>query len=255
MILFDLRPLADAAELHQRVARVRLVLGAHDCVLVGGGDDPELDELRVGQKVQSDKVGARFFERREVLLDQLLRGALDARRHLSGRVADHLVHVGRELGGEIGELPRALGFLRAPHELRPHRGRRRAVAGFTHVRQRDRLAAVLLADLLIVRQVDPDRRDRSRVAGLDDDVDGVGDDPLDVRLAVLRVPRHMVFEPLRVFRERVDARRLLPVQGPSAGPSRHAGSSQSRVSSSPERALPPVAGASPPAQSHTDSAR
>ena len=211
VVLFDLRPLAHTAELHQRVARVRLVFGAHDVVLVGGGDDPQLDQLRIGQKIQSDEVGTCFLERREVLLDQLLRGALDPRRHLSRCVADDLVHVGRELTREIPELPRALGFLRCPHELGPHRGRRRAVACFTHVRQRDRLAAVLLADLLIVRQVDPHGRHGPRVAGLDDDVDGVGHDAFDVRLAVLRVPRHTVFEPLRVFSELVDARRLFPV--------------------------------------------
>ena len=44
-----------------------------------------------------------------------------------------------------------------------------------------------------------------------DDVDRVGDDAGDVGLAVLRVIRHVVFEPLRVVGELLDALGLLPV--------------------------------------------
>ena len=77
--------------------------------------------------------------------------------------------------------------------------------GLDHVRQRDRLAAVLLADRLVVGEVDSDRRDRAAVAGLDHDLDRVGGDPADVGLAIARVPGHVVLEPLRLGRELLDA--------------------------------------------------
>ena len=67
MVFFDLRALADAAQLHQRVARVGLVFGAHDGVVIGGGDDAELDQLRIGDEVEADQIGAAFLERRELL--------------------------------------------------------------------------------------------------------------------------------------------------------------------------------------------
>ena len=112
---------------------------------------------------------------------------------------------------KVANFGAALGLLRRPRELAAHRARRRLVVGLVDVGQRHRLAAVLLADRLIVRQVDADRRHRAGIAGLDDDVDGVGDDALDVGLAVLRVPRHVVLEPLRVVGELLDALRLLLV--------------------------------------------
>ena len=62
MVFLDLRPLPDAAELHERVARVALVLGLHDLSLVGRGDEPELHQLRVGQEVQRDQVSARLLQ-------------------------------------------------------------------------------------------------------------------------------------------------------------------------------------------------
>ena len=103
------------------------------------------------------------------------------------------------------------GFLRRPRELAAELGQRRLVVGLVDVRQRHRLAAVALADRLIVRQVDADRRDRPRVAGFDDDVDGVGGDAVDALLAVLRIPRHAILEPLRVLGDLLDLRRLLAV--------------------------------------------
>src|SRR6185503_9536247 len=129
----------------------------------------------------------------------------------SRRVAKHFVQIGGELAAERTELLGPLRFLRRPRELAAHRWRRRLVIRLVDVRQRNRLAAVLLADALIVRQVDADRRYRTGVAGLDDHVDGVGDDAGDVRLAVLRVPRHSILEPLGVCRERPDPGGLLGV--------------------------------------------
>ena len=128
--------------------------------------------------------------------------------HPARRVADHLVHVGRQLRADVGILLRALRFLRRPGELAAHRARRAAIAGVDDVGERHRLAAVLLANRLVVRQVDADRRDRAGIAGLDHDVDGVGDDALHVGLAVLRVPWHVILEPLRVGGELLDPRRL-----------------------------------------------
>ena len=98
MVFFDLRALAHAAQLHHRVARVGLVLGADDRLLIGRRDDAELGELGIGDEVQPDQIGAAFFERGEVLLDGLLRRALEAGGLLARRVADHFVHVGVQLG-------------------------------------------------------------------------------------------------------------------------------------------------------------
>ena len=50
MVFLDLRALADAAQLHERIARVALVLGADDVGVIGFVDQPELDQLRSGTK-------------------------------------------------------------------------------------------------------------------------------------------------------------------------------------------------------------
>jgi hypothetical protein len=42
VVFLDLRALADAAQLHQRIARVGLVFGAHDVVVIGGGNHADL---------------------------------------------------------------------------------------------------------------------------------------------------------------------------------------------------------------------
>ena len=210
VIFFDLRAFADAPQLDQRVARVGFVLRLDDVVVIGGGDDADLDQLRIGDEIETDQVGAAFLERGEVLLDQRLRIAL-AVRLAARRVADHFVHVGGQLAAEGAELPRALGFIGRPRKLAAHRPRRRLVVGLVDVGEGHRLAAVLLADRLVVGQVDADGRDRAGVAGLDDHVDRVGDNALDARLAVLRIPRHAILEPLRVGGERLDALRLFLV--------------------------------------------
>ena len=80
VVFFDLRALADAAELDERVARVAFVFGADDLVVVRLVDQPELDELRVGQEVERDEIGARLLERRVLLLQHRLRVALAAAR-------------------------------------------------------------------------------------------------------------------------------------------------------------------------------
>ena len=85
--------------------------------------------------------------------------------------------------GEAAPLLGAFRFFRAPGELAPELGRRGPIVRLVDVRERHRLAAVLLADRLIVRQVDADRRDRARVAGLDHDVDGIGRDAADALLS------------------------------------------------------------------------
>ena len=126
-------------------------------------------------------------------------------------MTDHLVHVGGELARERPELLGALRLFRRPRELAAHRPRRRSIVGLVDVRQRHRLAAVLLADLLVVRQVDADRRHGAGVAGFDHHVDGVGDNALDAGLAVLRLPRHAILEPLRVGGDGLDALRLVLV--------------------------------------------
>ncbi len=75
MVFLDLRALTDATQLDQRVARVGLVFGADNGVVIGGGNDAKLDQLRIGDEVEADEIGPAFFERRELLLDQRLRRA------------------------------------------------------------------------------------------------------------------------------------------------------------------------------------
>jgi hypothetical protein len=124
------------------------------------GDEPELDDLRIGQEVERHEIGARLLDRRELLFQQLLRRRHDSFGHATRAVTDDLVHLGRQLARERTPPAGALGFLSAPRELDPHSFRRRLVVSHVDVRQRHRLAAMLLANELVVRQVDADRRDR-----------------------------------------------------------------------------------------------
>ena len=126
-------------------------------------------------------------------------------------MADHLVHVRRQLPRHRAPLRCPRGFLRRPGELGAEFRQRRLVVRLADVRQRHRLAAVLLADGLIVGQVDADGRHGTRVARFDHHVDGVGGDALDALLPVLRIPRHPIFEPLGVGGELLDRRRLVLV--------------------------------------------
>ena len=126
-------------------------------------------------------------------------------------MADDLVQVGRELGGEVAPPLGPCRLLRRPRELLAQRRRRRLVVGLEDVRERHRLAAVGLADRLIVRQVDADRRHRRRIAGLDDDVDGPRRHAGHGRLAVPGVPGHAVLEPLRRVGDRLALPRLVLV--------------------------------------------
>ena len=124
---------------------------------------------------------------------------------------DDFVHVGRQLARHAAPFFGARGLFRRPRELAAEFDRRRAVVGIVHVRERHGLAPELLADILSVGQVDADRRDRARVAGLHDHVDGIRGNTRDTLLAVFRVPRHPVLEPLRVSRELADLGRLFRV--------------------------------------------
>ena len=61
-------------------ARVVLVLGPHDVIVVLGADQPHLDELRVGKKIQRHEIGARFLDGGVLLLQHRLRRASEAVR-------------------------------------------------------------------------------------------------------------------------------------------------------------------------------
>ena len=122
MVFFDLGPLADAAQLHERVARVALVLGADDVGVIRLVDEPELDELPIGHEVERHEIGARLLERGILFLQHALRIALQAFGDPAGAVADHLVHVGRQLAGDAAPLLGALGFLGAPANSRRNSG-------------------------------------------------------------------------------------------------------------------------------------
>ena len=211
VVLLQLVPLADAPELQDGVAGVRLVLRERNVRLILGVEDPDLHQLRVGDEVERDEVGARLLQRGVLLAEERLRVAAEALGELAGGMPDDLVHVRGHVAGQAAPAlgPRFLGLV--PGELRTVGGRPREVVGLDHVRQRHRLAAVLLPDGLVVRQVDADRRDRPGVADLDDHVDGVGGDAAHPRLAVARIPRHVVLEPLRVLGQGPDRLRLLAV--------------------------------------------
>ena len=56
VIFFDLRALADPAQLHQRVARVTLVFGLNNLPLILCVDDAELGEPRIRDEVQGHQI-------------------------------------------------------------------------------------------------------------------------------------------------------------------------------------------------------
>ena len=95
-------------------------------------------------------------------------------------------------------------FLRRPRELAPHRAGRAPLVGLDDVGQGHRLAAVAFADRLVVGQIDADRHHRAGLPGPHHHVDRVGDDALDAGLAVVRIPGHVVLEPLRVVGQLAD---------------------------------------------------
>ena len=73
-----------------------------------------------------------------------------------------------------------------------------------HVGQRHGFAAVLFANTLIVREVDSDRGDRTRITSFDNHLDRRGRDALHLRLAEPRSDGQMVLKPLRIGREALD---------------------------------------------------
>ncbi len=64
---------------------------------------------------------------------------------------------------------------------------------------------------MIVREVDADRCDRARVAGLDHHFDRARGHTCDLGLAEPGIPGHVILEPLRVRRKGTNATRLLGV--------------------------------------------
>ncbi len=172
------------------------------------GDDAQFYELGVRQKVERHEIGTRFFDRRILLAQESMRRLRHARRHPARAVADDFVHGRRELLREASPFLRAVGLFPAPREFDPHRLGRRALVRIAHVGERDRLAAVLFADRLIVGQIDTNRGQRPRVARFDDDLDCACRDAGDVRLAETRLPRHAILEPLCVGGECLNVARL-----------------------------------------------
>jgi len=76
VVFFDVRAFTNTAQLHQRVAGVRLVLGQHDVRLMLGRQQPALRDLRLADEVQRHQIRPRFFERRVLLLEHELRLAV-----------------------------------------------------------------------------------------------------------------------------------------------------------------------------------
>jgi len=62
-VLFERMFGGDGSTAAQRVARLRFVFGERDFLLIGGRDEAELRELRIGQVVERHQVGASFFQR------------------------------------------------------------------------------------------------------------------------------------------------------------------------------------------------
>ena len=73
VVFLDCGALADTPQLHERVARVSLVLGAHDVVVVRFTEQAEIRELALGKKIQRNEIRARLFDRRELLFERRLR--------------------------------------------------------------------------------------------------------------------------------------------------------------------------------------
>ena len=189
VVFFDLRPFADAAQLDQRVARVALVLGA---------DDVLRDRLRRRARARRACGRARSTARPDPRATPRAPSTAPSARPAGCPCRCSAMRpepwpitscmFGRQLAGDAAPLLGALGFFGAPGELAAELRQRRLVVGLVGVRQRHGLAAVTLADRLVVRQVDADRRDRARIAGLDHDVDGVGGHAAHALLLVLRRP-------------------------------------------------------------------
>ena len=166
------------------------------------GTRPSSTEIRIGHEVQRDEIGARFFDRRVLLLQQLLRLRRAAHRPCGPSRA-------RAPRGSRSSArrqtrptaPRARPLPRRPAELLPVA---RRACDFSYASmtfdERHRLAAVLLANALIVRQVDADRRHRPRVAGFDDHFDRARGDAAAPSACGTADPRHAILEPLRVRR-------------------------------------------------------
>ena len=100
--------LRDPPELREHGARGAVVHRPRDFVLVG--DQPQLLQLRIPDVPQPHQVGARLFERREVLLQVRLGAALDPVAQLARTVADHLVHGGQEVLGLLAVVGAALAI-------------------------------------------------------------------------------------------------------------------------------------------------
>ena len=113
MVLLQLRPFL-TPELHNRVARIPLVLGADDVGLILLHQEAELDQLGIRQEVQRDQIGARLFQRRKLLFERRLRIALQLLVNFAGGMPDHLVHVRRQLAGQCAPLGASLRFLGRP---------------------------------------------------------------------------------------------------------------------------------------------
>ena len=77
---------------------------------------PSSTSLRIGQEVQRDEIGARLLERRELLLERGLRVAVQPLGDLARAVADHLVHVRRQLAGEARSTSSARAASSGVHE-------------------------------------------------------------------------------------------------------------------------------------------
>src|SRR5947207_16020575 len=100
--------------------------------------------------------------------------------------------ISRELADERTKPLGALGLFHCPRKLAPEAGLQRSLVRLVDVGKRQRLTAVPLSNDLVVRQIDPDGSDGSRVAGLDHDIDRVRAAARDPLLSICRVPGHPV---------------------------------------------------------------
>ena len=146
VVLLDLRAVPDPPELHERVPRVRLVLGEDDLLLVLGRQHPDLGDLRLGHEVERDEVRPRLLERRVLLLQRELRLTFEVFGDASRSVTEHFVDAGRDLARDRAPFLGSRDLIFRPAELAPERRRLRLVVGLVDVGERHRLAAVLFAD-------------------------------------------------------------------------------------------------------------
>ena len=178
---------------HQPIHDVFVILRL---VCFGITQQSELDQLRIGQVVESEDVCPRLFQRRTVGTQRIGIGTLE---QLPRGVTQALVKIGVQVVGDEAILIDSRVLCVVPNEfLAKTVAERRLVVSLGDILNGDRLRAMILTDPVRVRQVDTDRSSRVAVSAQHGDGNHFGRDTLHLLLAEAGIHRRIVFEPLRV---------------------------------------------------------